>query len=96
MKFSKNISVESNKLVAVVAVAVAVEEGLGVVIEDETVKIEGELGVSIKSNKDTTGSVDAVVDSVLGAAVQSPITTVGEEVGCFILILLAGLLGVVM
>ena len=94
MKFSKNISVESNKLVAVVAVAV--EEGLGVVIEDETVKIEGELGVSIKSNKDTTGSVDAVVDSVLGAAVQSPITTVGEVVGCFILILLAGLLGVVM
>ena len=96
MKFSKNISVESNKLVAVVAVAVAVEEGLGVVIEDETVKIEGELGVSIKSNKDTTGSVDAVVDSVLGAAVQSPITTVGEVVGCFISILLAGLLGVVM
>ena len=94
MKFSKNISVESNKLVAVVTVAV--EEGLGVVIEDETVKIEGELGVSIKSNKDTTGSVDAVVDSVLGAAVQSPITTVGEVVGCFILILLAGLLGVVM
>ena len=88
VKFSKNISVESNKLtVGSVVEEVSVSgDVVGVIAFDLD-----ELEVNIRSNKDIAGFVDDVGESAL-AVVQSP---TDAFVG-LTSILLAGFLGVVM